>query len=133
LAERIDSIAVVKLETSLEVLLRSTSTKGSQSRIRSVLEAFFGLRPEDPVVPGSSTTAEEFAKSLVGDRSQILHGTMSTLQPHIGIDRDGLEEFVASVLRRAVIELAGYGTASAPKDQVEAFLEWVKWKIGSQP
>jgi hypothetical protein len=98
-----------------------------------VLEAFFGLRPEDPVVPGSSTTAEEFAKSLVGDRSQILHGTMSTLQPHIGIDRDRLEEFVASVLRRAAIELAGYGTASAPKDQVEAFLEWVKSKIGSQP
>ena len=133
LAERIDSIAVVKLETSLEVLLRSTSTKGSQSRIRSVLEAFFGLRPEDPVVPGSPTTAEDFAKSLVGDRSQILHGTMSTLQPHIGIDRNGLEEFVASVLRRAVIELAGYGITSAPQDQIEAFLDWVKSKNGSQP
>ena len=133
LAERIDSIAVVKLETSLEVLLRSTSTKGSQSRIRSVLEVFFGLRPEDPVVPESPTTAEDFAKSLVGDRSQILHGTMSTLQPHIGIDRNGLEEFVASVLRRVVIELAGYGITSAPQDQIEAFLDWVKSKNGSQP
>jgi len=98
-----------------------------------VLEAFFGLRPEDPVVPGSSTTAEEFAKSLVGDRSQILHGTMSTLQPHIGIDRNGLEEFVASVLRRVVIELAGYGITSAPQDQIEAFLDWVKSKNGSKP
>ena len=121
LAERIDSIAVVKLETSLEVLLRSTSTKGSQSRIRSVLEVFFGLRPEDPVVPESPTTAEDFAKSLVGDRSQILHGTMSTLQPHIGIDRNGLEEFVASVLRRAVIEIADYGTASAPQTRSKHF------------
>jgi hypothetical protein len=133
LAERIDSIAVVKLETSLEVLLRSASTKRSQSRIQSVLEVFFGLRPEDPVVPGSPTTACGFARSIVGDRSQILHGTMSTLQPHIGIDRDGLEEFVASVLRRSVIELAGYGTSSAPQDQIEAFLEWVKSKNGSQP
>ena len=133
LAERIDSIAVVKLEASLEVLLRSTNTKGSESRIRSVLEAFFGLRPEDPVVPGSPTTAEHFAQSVVGDRSRILHGTMSTHQPHIGIDRDGLEEFVASVLRRAVIELAGYGTASAPQDEIEAFLEWVKSKNTSQP
>jgi hypothetical protein len=77
-------------------------------------------------------TAGGFAKSIVGDRSQIIHGTMSTLQPRIGIDRDGLEEFVASVLRRAVIELAGYGTASAPQDQIEAFLEWVKSKNGSQ-
>ena len=133
LNEPINSISVVKLETSLEVLLRSSSTKGSQSRIQSVLDAFFGLGPEDPVVPGSSTTAGAFAKSIVGDRSQILHGTMSTLQPHIGIDRDGLEEFVASVLRRAVIELAGYGTASAPQDQIEAFLEWVKTRNGSQP
>jgi hypothetical protein len=69
----------------------------------------------------------------VGDRSQILHGTVSTLQPHIGIDRDGLEEFVASVLRRTVIELAGYGTASAPQDQIEAFLEWIRSKNASKP
>lgn len=81
----------------------------------------------------SDTTAEDFAKSLVGDRSQILHGTMSTLQPHIGIDREGLEEFVASVLRRAVMELAGYGTASAPHDRIEAFLEWVKSTVGHRP
>lgn len=133
LAERIDSIAVVKLETSLEVLLRSASTKGSEARILSVLEAFFGLSPKDPVVPGSPTTAEKFAKSVVEDRSRVLHGTMSTLQPHIGIDRDRLEEFVASVLRRAVIELAGYGTAFAPQDQIKAFLEWVKSKNGSRP
>jgi hypothetical protein len=131
LAERIDSIAIVKLETSLEVLLRSTKNKGSEARILSVLEAFFGLMPKDPVVAGSPTTAKNFAKSVVEDRSRVLHGTMSTLQPHIGIDRDGLEEFVASVLRRAVIELAGYGTASAPQDQIEAFLEWVKSKNGS--
>ena len=133
LAERIDSIAIAKLETSLEVLLRSTNTKRSQSRIRSVLEAFFNLRPEDPIVSGSPTTADEFAKSIVEDRSKILPGTMSTLQPHIGIDRDGLEEFVSSVLRRAVIELAGYRSSPPFLDDIEAFLEWVKSKNASQP
>lgn len=133
LGEPIDSIAVVKLETCLEVLLRSASSRGSQSRIQSILHAFFHLRPDDPVVSGSSITAEEFARSVVGDRSQILHGTMSTLQPHIGIDRQGLEEFVASVLRRAVIELADYRTESAPQDQVDAFLEWVRLKSASRP
>jgi hypothetical protein len=132
LAERIDSIAVVKLETSLEVLIRGTSARGSQSRIQLVLEAFFGLRPEDAVVSGSPTTAREFAKSLVEDRSQILHGTMSTLQPHVEIDRDGFEDFVASVLRSAVIEIAAYQSAPAPRDKIEAFLEWVKSKNGSQ-
>jgi hypothetical protein len=133
LAERIDSIAIAKLETSLEVLLRSTNTKRSQSRIRSVLDTFFNLKPEDPIVTGSPTTADKFAKSIVEDRSKVLHGIMSTLQPHIGIDRDGLEEFVASVLRRAVIELAGYKFSLAPQDEIEAFLEWVKSKNTSQP
>lgn len=133
LAEQIDSIAIAKLETSLEVLSRSTNSKGSQSRIRSVLEAFFNLKPEDPIDFGSPTTADEFAKSIVEDLSKILHGIMSTLQPHIGIDRDGLEEFVASVLRRAVIELAGYRSSFAPQNEIEAFLEWVKSKNTSRP
>ena len=133
LAERIDSIAIAKLETSLEVLLKSTSTKGSQRRIRLVLEAFFNLKPEDPIVSGSSTSANELAKSIVENRSKILHGVMSTLQPHIGIDRDGLEEFVASVLRRAVTELAGYRSSPSHLDEIEAFLKWVKSKNTSQP
>jgi hypothetical protein len=133
LAERIDSIAIAKLETSLEVLLQATNTKGSQRRIRLVLEAFFNLKPEDPIVSGSHMTADEFAKSIVENRSKILHGVMSTLQPHIGIDRDGLEEFVASVLRRAVIELAGYRSSPAPQDKIEEFLKWVKSKSTSQP
>jgi hypothetical protein len=126
LAEKIDSIAIVKLETSLEVLLRSQSSKGSQARIRSVLEAFYGLASKGPVVPGSTQTADDFAKSIVGDRSQFLHGTLSTLQPHIGIDREGLEEFVQAVLRRAVIELANYSNLATPSDRVEDFLDWVR-------
>jgi hypothetical protein len=126
LAEKIDSIAIVKLETSLEVLLRSQSSKGSQARIRSVLEAFYGLASKDPVVPGSTQTADDFAKSIVGDRSQFLHGTISTLQPHIGIDREGLEEFVQAVLRRAVIELTDYSNTATASDRVEDFLNWVR-------
>jgi hypothetical protein len=126
LAEKIDSIAIVKLETSLEVLLRSQSSKGSQARIRSVLGAFYGLASKDPVVPGSTQTADDFAKSIVGDRSQFLHGTLSTLQPLIGIDREGLEEFVQAVLRRAVIELADYSNLATASDRVEDFLGWVR-------
>ena len=126
LAEKIDSIAIVKLETSLEVLLRSQSSKGSQARIRSVLEAFYGLASKDPVVPGSTQTADGFAKAVVSDRSQFLHGTLSTLQPHIGIDREGLEEFVQAVVRRAVIELADYSNVATASDRLEDFLDWVR-------
>lgn len=124
LAEKIDSIAIVKLETSLEVLLRSQSSKGSQARIRAVLEAFYGLASKDPVVPGSTQTADDFAKNVVSDRSQFLHGTLSTLQPHIGIDWEGLEEFVQAVVRRAVIELADYSNLAMASDRVEDFLDW---------
>ncbi len=126
LAEKIDSIAIVKLETSLEVLLRSQSSKGSQARIRAVLEAFYGLASKDPVAPGSTQTADDFAKTVVSDRSQFLHGTLSTLQPHIGIDREGLEDFVQAVVRRAVIELADYSNLAMASDRVEDFLDWVR-------
>lgn len=126
LAEKIDSIAIVKLETALEVLLRSESSKGSQARIQLVLESFYGLASKDPVMSGSTQTAARFARAIVGDRSQFLHGTLSTLHPHIGIDRDGLEEFVQAVLRRAVIELADYVKFASASDRVEDFLAWVR-------
>jgi hypothetical protein len=84
LAEPIDSIAIAKLETALEVLLRSESSKGSTSRVLTILYCFFGLQPDDPVAPNASLTAKQFAANLVRDRSRILHGTWSTLNARLG-------------------------------------------------
>ncbi len=44
LAESIDSIAIAKLETALEVLLRVESSKGSTKRMLEVLDAFHRTR-----------------------------------------------------------------------------------------
>ena len=54
LAEPLDTIATAKLETAVEVLLRSTSSKGSGKRMRQAIEAVtgrcqgIGSRPDRP-------------------------------------------------------------------------------------
>jgi hypothetical protein len=126
LAEPIDSIAIAKLETALEVLLRSESSKGSTARVLTVLHCFFGLEPEDPIAPNSSLTAKQFASNLVRDRSRILHGTWSTLNARLGRSRTLMEGFATTVLRRAVTEFEAYGQEAVPADDIDVFLAWLK-------
>ena len=125
LAESIDTIAIAKLETALEVLLHTESSKGSQQRMLEILSAFFDLGPDDPIAPGATLSAWQFARNVVRDRSRILHGTWSTLNAR-GIDRAGMEGFVVSVLRRAAIELEAYAHSVGPVDDIEKFLSWVR-------
>ncbi len=125
LAESIDTIATAKLETALEVLLRAESSRGSEQRILEILSAFFDLGPNDPIAPGSALSAREFARNVVRDRSRILHGTWSTLNAR-GIDRAGMEGFVVTVLRTAVIELEAYAHSGGPADDIDEFLTWVR-------
>ena len=132
-AEPIDSIAIAKLETALEVLLRSENSKGSTSRVLVILQCFFGLQPEDTVAPGSTLTAKQFAINLVRDRSRILHGTWSTLNARLGRNRTGMEGFVTTVIRQAVIELETYSHEPAPTDDIDAFVAWLKQRPSSSP
>lgn len=126
LAEPLDSIAVAKLETALEVLLHAESASGSQTRMLTILETFYGLKPEDPLTDGATTTAKQFARSVVRDRSRILHGTWSTLNSRLASNRNGLENFVTTVIRRAALELENYALTASPEDNIDAFLAWVK-------
>jgi hypothetical protein len=132
LAEPIDSIAIAKLETALEVLLRAESSKGSTARVLTILHCFFGLRPEDPIAPNSALTAKQFAAKVVLERSRILHGTWSTLNARLGRSRTGMESFTTTVLRRAVIELEAYSYEAAPADDIDGFLEWLEQGAASQ-
>jgi hypothetical protein len=131
LSEPIDSIAIAKLETALEVLLRSENSRGSTSRVLAILECFFGLRPEDPVAPGSTLTAKEFAGNLVRDRSRILHGTWSTLNARLDRSRTEIEGFVTTVIRQAIIELEIYCQAPDHADDIDAFVAWLKKRSSS--
>ena len=129
LAESIDTIAIAKLETALEVLVRAESSKGSERRVIEILGAFFDLGPDDPSAPGSRLSSRQFARNVVRDRSCILHGTWSTLNAR-GVNRAGMEGFVTAVLRMAVIELDAYAHSSAPTDNIDQFLDWVRWRRG---
>jgi hypothetical protein len=125
LAESLDTIAIAKLETALEVLVRSESSRGSGRRILEILGAFFDLGPDDPVAPGSLTSARQFAQNIVRDRSRILHGTWSTLNAR-SIDRVGMEGFVITVLRTAAVELEKYARCAERTDGIDGFLGWVR-------
>jgi hypothetical protein len=126
LVETSDAIAFAKLETALEVLVSAENTSGSGSRIELILAAFYSLSPNDMLTSESTTTAKQFARGMVQDRSRILHGTWSTLNPRLGMDRQGMEQFVIEVIRRAAVELEAYANTTAPTDEIEPFLMWVK-------
>lgn len=125
LAESIDTIAIAELETALEVLLCAERSKGSGRRMLGILSAFFDLGPDDAIAPGSPLSARQFARNVVRNRSRILHGTWSTLNAR-GIDRAGMEGFVVTVLRMAVIELEAYAHSPDPADDIGEFLKWVR-------
>lgn len=92
----------------------------------TILDFFFGLKPDDALTTGASITARQFARRVVSDRSKILHGTWSTLNSRLASNRVGLENFVITVVRRAALELESYALTAAPKDDVGSFLDWVK-------
>jgi hypothetical protein len=73
LAEPLDTIAIPKFETAIEVLLRVESTSGSKTRVLKAIRAFFGLTKNQFINPQSQLTVEKFATGFVTDRSRILH------------------------------------------------------------
>ncbi len=79
LTESLDTVAITKLETAIEVLLSAESSKNSGRRLESAFSAFYGLLPESPYPPGSTRKVKDIVKAIVESRSRILHGTLSTL------------------------------------------------------
>lgn len=126
LAEPLDSIAVAKLETAIEVLLHAESSSGSEKRIITALETYYGLKPGDPITLESQTTAKQFAKGFVRDRFRVLHRTWSTLNVRLGGSRDSLENPAVTLVRATATELDAYIQNPSPTDDTEAFLVWVK-------
>jgi hypothetical protein len=125
LAEPLDTIAVAKLETALEVLLRSESTKGSKARVVKAICVFYGKRPDDFINPQSQVTVEQFAQAFVRDRSRILHGTWSTLTHSLRGNRPSLTMLVRDLLALYTLALDQFAATASPTDDVEAFLDFV--------
>lgn len=129
IAEPLDAIAVPKLVTAIEVLMRSGSTSGSQRRLITAIHAFYGLREGDLINPDSQTSVRQLAKSFVSDRSKILHGTASTLGTSFLSSRGSLTDLVRGLLTNYSVLLDEYDTIPNRSDEIEDFLKWVREKL----
>lgn len=130
LAEPLDTIAVPKLETAIEVLLRSQSSSGSEKRVLDAIRTFYGLKPDEFINPTSHVTVKQFAKDLVRDRSRILHGTWSTLAHSMRASRRSLEGLVVKLLAHYMLEMQHYAGMSRATDALDPFLSFVKGRRG---
>jgi hypothetical protein len=126
LAEPLDTIAVTKLETCIEVMLRAEKTGGSERRVREAFEAFYGLKPDELVTPKSQITVKQLAKDFVRDRSRILHGTWSTLTHSLRLSRQNLEAIAGGFLANYTVGLDHYIQSSNATDALEPFLAFAR-------
>ena len=125
LAEPLDTIAVPKLETTVEILLRAENSRGSKARMLKAIEAFYGKKAADLINGQSGITVEKFAEGLVTDRSRILHGTWSTLTHSLRASRPSLETLVRELLALYSLGLDEYAVSMSPGDDVDNFLNFV--------
>jgi hypothetical protein len=124
LAEPLDTIAVPKLETALEVLMRAESSKGSKARLLQAIKVYYGLDANQFINPHSQITVEKFASDFVRDRSRILHGTWSTLNTHMRDSRSDLGVIVRNVLAAWTIDIDTFVRDASALDETEHFLSW---------
>ncbi|MAQ30663.1 MAG: hypothetical protein CL950_11980 [Erythrobacter sp.] len=132
IAEPLETVAIAKLETAIEVLFRSVSSSGSNKRLTDSLEIFFGLQKDD-LLPNGEMTAAEFAAAIVTARSRVLHGTWQTLIPDLPVGKGGktislraAEQFARLLLVEFSLGLDHYGGSADPIDEVEPFLDWFR-------
>lgn len=132
IAETLETVAIAKLETSIEVLFRSVNSSGSTKRLADGLEIFFGLEKDDRL-PDGSMTAGEFAAAIVTARSRVLHGTWQTLTsdlPHgkggTAISLQATEQFARLLLIHVSTSIDRYATSTEPIDEVEHLLNWLR-------
>lgn len=125
LAERLDTVAVTKHETSLEILLRSQSTQAARSMLKLAFKAFLGMEEERLINPESTYTVKKLVEEFITDRSRILHGTSSTLTGRPDCDRGSLKVVNGMMLIYFALELVKYSCSDEQKDNSKDFLNWV--------
>ena len=133
LAEPQATIAVAKLETSIEVLFCAENTKLSKARLCDAIQAFYGFGPKDPLPADPSRNVEDFAGEIVTARSRVLHGTFSTLAENVESVRADLEALSFDLLRLASLALDKYAESPTSKDNARAFLSFVTGLRAAQP
>jgi hypothetical protein len=136
LAEPLETVAVTKLETAIEVLLSAQSSKNSRRRLESAFEAFYGLHRECSYPPDGIRKVKDIVNAVVESRSRILHGTLSTLTAEsLATDDHGgrrvLEFLCMDLVATFSLKLDAYASMDKPCDGIEKFLQFVSATRGS--
>jgi hypothetical protein len=130
LSEKLDTVAITKMETSIEVLLFAESARGCKDRLLKAFQSFYGLSAKQPLRGNDSRTVFDFIDSIVTARSRVLHGTWSTLNYRKPMrnerqHRDEIELLARDLLTRYTLQLDSYKRTEHPEDVFLKFLAWV--------
>ncbi|MBZ9844051.1 hypothetical protein [Mesorhizobium sp. CA5] len=132
IAEALDTVAVLKLETAIEVLFRAEDMSGSKSRIKHSFDALFGLTGSD-IFPGSVLTVDQFILNITTARSRIAHGTWPTISTDLPgyrqqqpVSRNAVEMVAGTLLVLIAHKIGEYVKAGETADDTDALLKWVK-------
>ena len=106
------------------MLLGAESTKLSKKRLCQAIQAFYGRKETDPLATDASINVKQFVEGIVGARSRILHGTISTLMENVDV-RGTVEVLSFDLLRRSSLALDGFSALAAPDDTAKALLDWI--------
>ncbi len=99
MSEPLDTVAVVQLETSMEILFSAGSRTGSEKRILDGLRGMFGIDGSQRIDASSTMTYEKLVRKIVKARSWVLHGNWPTLAlQDQGIDRATVEAMARQFL-----------------------------------
>jgi hypothetical protein len=133
LAETLETVAIAKLETAIEVLFRSESMSGSKRRLLDSFDAIFGLKENDPIAPGSTVTAGQLTTAITTARSRVLHGTWPTLHTdlpsakgHAPATYADVELLARILLVQFSIYIDAYLQAGNAIDGTNDLIAWIK-------
>ncbi|WP_157384418.1 hypothetical protein [Nitratireductor soli] len=134
-AERLETMHVARLETSLEVLFRAENGSGSTRRILEGFEVLLGLDSSKNIGTTRPITVKKLVEELVQTRSQVLHGTWPTLTTDLPghVSTDDLSRIARRLLVLFGLKLDRYTQTPSHTDDVASFLSWVREQTPTDP
>jgi hypothetical protein len=123
-AETLTTVAAVKFETAIESMLRTKRNTGSGERMKQAVKLLTGLNPSDTLPGSPDRKVDSYTKSLAEARSQVLHGTLSTLADDVGEERHTLAWLARWLLIVVALAFADFGSEDGSTDDVESLLAW---------
>lgn len=123
-SEALTTVAAVKFETAIEAMLRTKKKTGSGNRIKQAIRILTGMDADDALPGSPELKVESYAKFLAEARSQVLHGTISTLADEVGEERHALAWLARTLLTAIAVAFDDFMADTAASDDVESLIAW---------